>query len=94
MDAFGVVPLLPHTLFSRPLIVPRSSCIEITWDLESAHAQLECDGDVQSEVAPSSSVVIRCHPKRVRFARTQPLHFLERLETKMLWGVSIKDPRR
>jgi NAD+ kinase len=94
VDAFGVVPLLPHTLFSRPLIVPRSSCIEITSDLESAHAQLECDGDVQSEVAPSSSVVIRCHPKRVRFARTQPLHFLERLETKMLWGVSIKDPRR
>jgi len=94
VDAFGVVPLLPHTLFSRPLIVPRTSCIEITSDLEAAHAQLECDGDVQSEVAPNSSVVIRCHPKRVRFARTEPLHFLERLEAKMLWGVSIKDPRR
>ncbi|HET6276946.1 MAG TPA: NAD(+)/NADH kinase [Candidatus Cybelea sp.] len=92
--AFGVVPLLPHTLFSRPLIVPMESRIEITSDLEAAHAHLECDGDVLSEVAPSSSVVIRCHPKRVRFARTAPLHFLERLEAKMLWGVSIKDPRR
>lgn len=92
--AFGVVPLLPHTLFSRPLIVPIESRIEITSDLEAAHAHLECDGDVLSEVAPSSCVVIRCHPKRVRFARTAPLHFLERLEAKMLWGVSIKDPRR
>ncbi len=94
VDAFGVVPLLPHTLFSRPLIVPTNSRIEITSDLESAHAHLECDGDVLSDVAPSSSVVIRRHPKRVYFARTAPLHFLERLEAKMLWGVSIKDPRR
>jgi len=94
VDAFGIVPLLPHTLFSRPLIVPTRSRIEITSDVESAHAHLECDGDVLSEVAPNSSVVIRCHPKRVYFARTEPLHFLERLETKMLWGVSFKDPRR
>jgi NAD+ kinase len=94
VDAFGVVPLLPHTLFSRPLIVPTHSRIEITSDLESAQAHLECDGEVLSEVAPSSSVMVRRHPKRVRFARTAPLHFLERLETKMLWGVSIKDPRR
>jgi len=92
--AFGVVPLLPHTLFSRPLIVPDESRIEVTSDLESAHAHLECDGDVLSEVAPSSCVTIRRHPKCVVFARTAPLHFLERLETKMLWGVSIKDPRR
>ncbi|MGB8965504.1 MAG: NAD(+)/NADH kinase [Candidatus Cybelea sp.] len=94
VDAFGVVPLLPHTLFSRPLIVPTHSQIEITSDLESAQAHLECDGEVLSEVAPSSSVMVRRHPKRVSFARTAPLHFLERLETKMLWGVSIKDPRR
>jgi NAD+ kinase len=94
VEAFGVVPLLPHTLFSRPLIVPITSQIEITCDLESAQAHLECDGDVLTEVAASTSVMIRCHPKRVHFARTTPLHFLERLEAKMLWGVSIKDPRR
>lgn len=94
VEAFGVVPLLPHTLFSRPLIVPTGSIIEISSDLESAQAHLECDGEVLSEVAPSSRVIVRCHPKRVRFARTAPLHFLERLETKMLWGVSFKDPRR
>ncbi len=32
VEAFGVVPLLPHTLFSRPLIVPITSRIEITSD--------------------------------------------------------------
>lgn len=94
VDAFGVVPLLAHTLFSRPLIVPSDSRIEISSDSQSAQAHLECDGDVLSDVAPGSCVMIRRHPKRIYFARTAPLHFLERLEDKMLWGVSIKDPRR
>ena len=94
VDAFGVAPLLPHTLFSRPLIVPVSSRIEITCDSEIAQAHLECDGDVLADLAPGSTVFVRRHPKRVRFARLSPLHFFERLEEKMLWGVSIKDPRR
>jgi NAD+ kinase len=94
VDAFGVVPLLPHTLFSRPLIVPTSSLIEISSDSESAAAHLECDGDVLAELAPSARVTVRRHPKTVRFARTSPLRFFERLQAKLSWGVSIKDPRR
>jgi NAD+ kinase len=94
VKAFGVVPLLPHTLFSRPLIVPVETRIEVTCDLEIARAHLECDGDVLAEVAPGSSVQIRCHPKAVRFARISKFNFFERLEAKMLWGVSIKDRPR
>lgn len=94
VNAFGVVPLLPHTLFSRPLIVPASSRIEISCDSEIAKAHLECDGDVLCDIEPGSCVTVRRHPKTVRFARTTPLHFFERLEGKMLWGVSIKGPRR
>jgi NAD+ kinase len=94
VDGFGVAPLLPHTLFSRPLIVPMSSRIEITCDSEIAQAHLECDGDVLADVEPGSSVFVRRYPKCVRLARTSPLRFFERLEAKMLWGVSIKGPRR
>lgn len=94
VEAFGVAPLLPHTLFSRPLIVPTSARIEIGCDSEIAQAHLECDGDVLADVAPGSSAVIRRHPKPVRLARLAPLRFFERLEEKMLWGVSIKGPRR
>jgi NAD+ kinase len=94
VDAFGVVPLLPHTLFSRPLIVPADSHIEITCDSEIAKAHLECDGDVLADVEPGACVSVQRHPQRVRFARMAPLRFFERLEEKMLWGVSIKGPRR
>jgi NAD+ kinase len=94
VDAFGIVPLLPHTLFSRPLIVPAGSRIMITCDSELVHANLECDGDVVSDLAPGDSVVIDRHPRPVRFARIKRLRFFERLEEKLQWGVSIKERRR
>lgn len=94
VDAFGIVPLLPHTLFSRPLIVPAASRIEIQCDSEIAHAHLECDGDVLAEIGPNASVTIRRHTKCVRFARLSPLRFFERLENKMRWGVSIRAASR
>jgi NAD+ kinase len=90
VDAFGIVPLLPHTLFSRPLIVSASSRIEVSCDSEVAHAHLECDGDVLAEIGPDTVVTVRRYPKTVRFARLESLRFFERLEKKMRWGVSIK----
>jgi NAD+ kinase len=94
VEAFGVVPLLPHTLFSRPLIVPASSRVIISCDSELVHANLECDGDVVSDLSPGASVVIERHPRAVRFARLERLRFFERLEEKLQWGVSIKERGR
>jgi NAD+ kinase len=90
VDAFGIVPLLPHTLFSRPLVVPASSSIQIGCDSEVARAHLECDGDVLADIGPNTVVNVRRHPQAVRFARVSPLRFFERLEQKMRWGVSIR----
>jgi NAD+ kinase len=94
VDAIGIVPLLPHTLFSRPIVVPASSRIEVGCDVEPAHAQLECDGRVVVEIEPGASVIVHRHAKPVKFARTAPLHFFERLEEKLRWGVSIKERLR
>jgi NAD+ kinase len=90
VDAFGIVPLLPHTLFSRPLIVPASSVIQVSCQSEVAHAHLECDGDVLAEIGPSTAVSVYRHPNSARFVRLSPLRFFERLEQKMRWGVSIR----
>jgi NAD+ kinase len=94
VDAFGISPLLPHTLFSRPLIVPASSEIGIGCDSDVAHAHLECDGDVLAEIGPNTVVNVRRNPKSVRFARLSPLRFFERLEEKLRWGVSIRAVNR
>jgi NAD+ kinase len=94
VDAFGIAPLLPHTLFSRPLIVPASSVIEVHCDSEILHASLETDGDVMADLPPGATVAITRYPKPVRFVRLTKGAFFRRLETKLRWGVPIKEDRR
>jgi NAD+ kinase len=93
VDAFGIVGLLPHTLFARPLIVPADSQIEISCDSEIVHAHLEADGEKVAELAPESCVIVERYPRSVMFARKRPFSFFSRLESKLRWGVAIKNER-
>jgi NAD+ kinase len=90
VDAFGVIALLPHTLFARPLLLPTSATIEITCDSEIAHANLEADGVLVSDLSSGDTVTVTRGPRPVKFARTRPRAFFARLEEKLQWGVPIK----
>jgi NAD+ kinase len=90
VDAFGVISLLPHTLFARPLILPTSATIEITCDSEIAHANLEADGVFVADLSSGDKVTVVRGPRPVKFARTRPRAFFARLEEKLQWGVPIK----
>lgn len=91
VEALGIGALLPHALFTRPLIVPASATITITCDSEILHANLETDGEVMLDLAPGDKVTVRRAARNVRFARTAPLSFFSLLEEKLRWGVSIKE---
>jgi len=90
VDAFGVISLLPHTLFARPLILPTSATIEISCDSEIVHANLETDGIFVADLSSGDRVTVTRGPRSVKFARTRPRAFFARLEEKLQWGVPIK----
>jgi len=90
VDAFGVISLLPHTLFARPLILPTSATIEISCDSEIVHANLETDGIFVADLSSGDRVTVIRSPRSVKFARTRPRAFFARLEEKLQWGVPIK----
>jgi NAD+ kinase len=90
VDAFGVISLLPHTLFARPLILPTSATIEISCDSEIVHANLETDGIFVADLSSGDRVTVTRGPRPVKFARTRPRAFFSRLEEKLQWGVPIK----
>jgi NAD+ kinase len=89
--AFGIVALLPHTLFSRPLVVPDSSNVELVCDGDSDHATLEADGRVVEELAPGERVTVTRYALPVRFARHAPLNCFALLEAKLRWNAPIKE---
>ncbi|MDQ2817933.1 MAG: NAD(+)/NADH kinase [Candidatus Eremiobacteraeota bacterium] len=92
LEAFGIAPICPHTLFSRPLIVSAQEAIRITIPGDSTGAQLYADGRLKTDLAPGSAVDIVKAQRSVEFVRLDNRYFFEVLERKLHWGTSIKRP--
>jgi NAD+ kinase len=90
-DAFIVTALLPHTLFSRPLVVPSSSTVVVETDLETSGVALEADGIAVDVLHPGDRATVTRYPLTVAFARRRPLDFFELLEGKLRWNAPVKD---
>lgn len=89
--ALTISALLPHTLFSRPLVVRDSSRIEVACDEELQAVVLEADGQPVGELRPRERVLITRYGLPVRFARSAQLDFFRLLEGKLRWNAPVKD---
>ncbi|WP_299589007.1 NAD(+) kinase [uncultured Microbulbifer sp.] len=86
LDAIVVVPLNPHTLSSRPIVVEGSSEFKIVIGQQnSAHSYVTCDGHEQ--VITVSGDVIRIHKKPHRLTLIHPIdhNFYETCRSKLGW---------
>jgi NAD+ kinase len=91
--AFGIVALLPHTLFSRPLVVADTARVALGIEGEGDRATLEADGRVVDELRAGDRVEIVRYHRPVVFARDAPLDFYVLLEKKLRWNAPVKDER-
>ncbi|HVA38458.1 MAG TPA: NAD(+)/NADH kinase [Candidatus Dormibacteraeota bacterium] len=94
VDAFCIVPLLPHTLFSRPLVVSAAESVRISVDSTLVHANLETDGEFSRDLSPGDRVEVERSERPVRFVRVKPPRFFTLIEQKLHWGHSIKEEGR
>jgi NAD+ kinase len=87
VDALVVVPICPHTLSDRPLVIPTSSTIEIRiqprFD-DSAH--VSCDGEDTGELGASDTLTIRVADETVRLLHPHGYDYFELLRSKLSWG--------
>jgi NAD+ kinase len=90
LQAFGITPICPHTLFSRPLIVSADETIRISLQRESWGTQLFVDGQPEQELAPGDAVEIVRAERPVEFVRLNDRYFFQTLERKLHWGTSLK----
>ena len=87
LDAIVVVPMNPHTLSSRPIVVEGSSEFKIVIGVENnQHSYVTCDGHDQIVTSPGD--VIRIHKKPHRLTLIHPIdhNFYETCRTKLGWA--------
>ena len=90
LEAFGIAPICPHTLFSRPLVVSADETVSIVLPEESQGTQLFVDGQPAVELAPGATVEVVRAAQPVEFVRLGKHFFIHTLEEKLHWGMSIK----
>jgi len=92
LDAIVLVPVCPHTLSDRPIVVPAGSVVEIELaDRFESRAQVVCDGIVLCDLDPG----VRLRIERARVSATllhPPGHDYYRiLRSKLHWGRGTRE---
>jgi NAD+ kinase len=92
LDAIVLVPVSPHTLSDRPIVVPAGSVVEIELaDRFDTRAQVACDGLVLCDLEPG----VRLRIERAKVTATllhPPGHDYYRiLRSKLHWGRGTRE---
>lgn len=80
--------ICPHTLSSRPLVVPDCSriCVEVGDD--SGKVLLSADGQVGQALEPGDRVMMECSDKSIRFIHLPGYSYFSVLRQKLRWSGS------
>ena len=87
LDALVLVPICPHTLTNRPIVIDGNSRIEIVVGTrEIDHARLTSDGEVTGELAPGDHVCIQKKGQKIRLIHPPDHDHFSILRAKLQWG--------
>jgi len=87
MDAIVLVPICPHSMSYRPIVVDGNSKIEImVHEIPTLNAQVSCDGQINMTLEPGDRVVIQRKQNRVRLIHPCEHDYYQVLRAKLHWG--------
>ena len=86
MDALSIIPLYPHTLASRQIVVPGSSTLQIRTREEESGARTSSDSQIEFELIQDDTVEIKKHPKQLHLVYAESHNFYEACRSKLDWG--------
>ena len=92
LDAMVLVPMFPHTLTSRPLVVPGSSDLKIViGSTFGADAKVSFDSQLEFNMKPGESVVIRKKQEKLKLIHPPGHSFYSVCRSKLDWATRVGD---
>ncbi len=85
MEVFLVVPICPHTLTDRPLILPNLEPITIELVAKEKDAWLTLDGQEGTELAYKDKIIVKQSPYHAYLVRTPDKNYFDILREKLGW---------
>jgi NAD+ kinase len=90
LDVITLVPISPHTLSSRPLVVNADSKIDIViCNTKDGIAQATCDGHLSTDVHVGDHIKIKRKPHKITLLHPKQHNYFETLRAKLHWNEHI-----
>ena len=91
LDALVLVPMFPHTLNARPIVVPADCVISVTvTEKHQALPQVSCDGQTHISLLLGDQVVIRQSVEKLTLLHPPGYSYYEVCRSKLQWGGRIE----
>ena len=87
LDAIVIVPMYPHTLSSRPIVVDGNSELKVVVASDmQIYPLVSCDGQNHFTCAPGDTLTIRKKAQKLRLIHPLEHNYYEVCRTKLGWG--------
>ena len=87
LDAISLLPMFPHTLNSRPIVIDASSCVRLkVAESNNSEMQISCDSHVNLSVLPGDEVIIKKTRHELKLVHPENYNYFHVLQNKLGWG--------
>ncbi|MDC0586899.1 NAD(+)/NADH kinase [Gammaproteobacteria bacterium] len=91
VEAFILVPICPHSLNDRPMVIPSNSEILIEPILNTGEiAEIALDGDSNYEIKQGETIIVNATKNPIKLIHPEDYDYFDVLRSKLLWGSNKK----
>ena len=91
LEAVVLVPICPHTLTHRPIVISADKEIVIQVNASNTtHTQVTSDGQISLEIEPGDRIAIRKKRHKLRLIHPTGHDYFQILRAKLSWGTTPK----
>ena len=91
VDALVLVPMFPHTLNARPIVVPANCIVSVTvTEKHQALPQVSCDGQTHISLLLGDQIVIRQSEEELTLLHPPGYSYYDVCRSKLQWGGRIE----
>ncbi len=91
LNAIVLVPICPHTLSNRPIVVDADSEIEIHLPAQNKHTALaSVDGQINMDFEPGDRLIIQKGKSPLRLIQPENHNYFDVLREKLRWSTNPK----
>ncbi|CAK9885667.1 MAG: NAD kinase [Candidatus Erwinia impunctatus] len=89
LDAIAIVPMFPHTLSARPLVISSDSTIRLRFSDRRSDLEISCDSQIALPIQEGEEVIIRRSSDHLKLIHPKENNYFSTLSSKLGWSQKL-----